>query len=444
MENVRQFVKNNTKLITLQEVLGKEAELHLVGGAVRDLILGSKIKDLDLATKFTPEEMIEAFEAEGLRWIPTGLRRGTITVLIEGEPIEITTFRNPKQEDVYTDSICEDLPARDFTINAVAIELEGAKIVDPFHGMFDIKQGRVRAVGDARARFIEDPHRILRMVRFGKAYGRSVEEETMQAARSLAHRLEIISTERIHDELIKIITSEFPKAAFEQMLELGILKIILPELVETVGVKQNKWHLWDVFTHILNVVERCPRDKITRMAALLHDIAKPRCITEDANGRHFLEHEDVGAELAEEILYRLKFSVVDIKAIKLLIKEHMRSIEGGPRCIRRTMHRMGELFPKWLDLKKADKLLGVYGLKPDEFKKEWEKFLGKVEKERNRKEKTPFDHLEISGHDILNLGVTQGPEVGKILKHLHDKVLDEPEVNKKEILIKLVEEWLVQ
>lgn len=285
------FILNMPVIRSLLGALGEDAALHLVGGALRDLYLGNKPKDLDFATRFRPEEVITRLEASGIKWVQIGIRRGTVAAVIDGESYEITTFRNPLKETEYTDNITDDLPARDFTINAIALCLSSGQIIDPFDGIVDLKLSRLKAVGDPTRRFTEDPHRILRMVRFGICQGRSIDAETELAAQALVKELRGISLERVREELVKILISHHAGNALRYMLNLGILEQVLPELLPTVGLSQNKWHVYDVFTHITTVIDHCPQDKIIRLAALLHDIGKPRCVSDDESGRHFYQHE---------------------------------------------------------------------------------------------------------------------------------------------------------
>jgi tRNA nucleotidyltransferase (CCA-adding enzyme) len=434
MKEIKELL-NIAEVQRLKEVLGEEADLHLVGGVVRDTILGKKPKDIDLATRLTPDEMLVRFNRAGIGSVPTGIRRGTMTALVDGEPIEITTFRNYKDENTFTDSIEEDLSARDLTINAIAVSVNTGEIVDPFDGLDDLENGIVRAVGDANVRFTEDPHRIIRMVRFGAASGRMISPLTLLAAHENFHLVADVAIERINAEFIKIMTSEFPVEALKLLIEIGFMDMFIPELLELDGVKQNHWHIHDVLGHTLKVVEHTPRNRILRVAALLHDIGKPASLTVGDDGvRHFIGHELAGLDIAERILERLKFTNSDKKVILKLIRNHMRPTDGGGRSIRKTMAKLGEHFDLFVQLKKADRLGGKL---IENFEEEWQKFLDRVEKEKNRKVVAPFDHLNISGNDIIKLGIKQGPEVGRVLKELQELVLEEPEINNRETLIEI-------
>lgn len=432
-------VLENNIVKELVRVLGPDADLHIVGGAIRDALLNVEAHDLDFATRLHPREMIARFQSNGIKFIETGIRRGTITALIDGEPVEVTTFRNYENENTFTETIEEDLSARDLTINAIAINVHTGKVVDPFNGQADLEEGVLRTVGEAVKRFEEDPHRIIRLVRFAAKLGFVIHPATQKAAVASRFLLEDVAIERIEAELVKILTIEDGhKVAFAIGLleELGILEIFIPELSECVGVEQNHFHIFDVFGHILSVLKNSPNILSVRLAALLHDVAKPRTITVGDDGvRHFLTHEDVGAELAKEILQRLKFPADLTRNVCKLISEHMRPINVGPRGARRLIKEVGELLPEWIELKKADKLGGRPEKSAEIFEAKWKKFLSVIEAEQNRKDTHPFETLAINGRDVLDAGVKEGPEVGRILGELMELVLDTPEFNTREKLL---------
>lgn len=430
----------------LFHILGKDESLHLVGGAVRDFLLNKEPKDFDFATKLRPQEMVRLFQANHIHFIETGIRRGTLTAMIDHQPVEVTTFRNYENENTFTNTIEEDLSARDFTINAIAVNVATGKVVDPFKGEQDLKDGVLRAVGDATKRFTEDPHRMIRAIRFIAKLELVPAENLLKDITAMAEDVQGIAKERIHDELVKILMMEDALAvvrAFRLMRVTKILDQIIPELVECIGVEQNGFHLFDVFDHIMSVLGKTLPVLELRLAALLHDVAKPKTVTVGEDGvRHFLTHEDVGAEMATEILTRLKFPTATIKQVHVLIKEHMRSTDMGPKGVRRLIKELGDLLPLWLELKHADKMGGRPEEILEKFKDKWEVFLARLEHEMNRKETHPFETLAIGGKDILNAGVKQGPEVGKILNEFMELVLDNPELNTRDELLHRLEERL--
>lgn len=431
---------NHPQVKTLHAALGAEAELHLVGGCVRDAALNKIPKDLDFASKLTPDEVEAKLNQAGIRFVVTGMRRGTITALVP-DPVEITTFRNPENETQFTDSILKDLPARDFTINAIALDINSGALVDPHNGLQDLQNGVIRCVGNAAKRFTEDPHRIIRMVRFGFAQGRNVDPETFADAKRVAPAINFVAKERIRDEFIKILCTVTPEttiATFNAIHELGLWQFICPEFIDTIGVTQNKWHILTVDQHIAQVVANIPNDPTLRLAAFFHDIAKPHCITEDENGRHFLEHEDIGAVMVQEIGARMKLPTDQIAQIAKLVKNHMRPTKIGPKGARKLIHVMGNQLDQWFALKMADKTAGKFNA--EEFKQEWDKFVAMVEHEKNRKDRPPFDELVIGGNEIMALGIPRGPKVGAMLRTLMDIVIDDPEKNTPEELTRIASE----
>ena len=434
MQKIEETLKNEA-LQKLHEVLGPEASLHLVGGAVRDICQGKAPKDLDLATSLHPEDALEKLEDAAIPVIPVGIRRGTIAALVAGEMIEITTFRNPQKENLFTKTIQEDLPARDFTINAMAVSLDTGELVDPFNGRGDLKAGILRTVGDPNLRFTEDPHRIFRMVRFGIGAGRKVDEATEKAAKELVHLLKDQAVERLTAELCKVLGMSKASDCLREMERIGILQIVLPEVIPCVGLEQNHHHQLDVFEHTLAVVDNVdPNNLKVRLAALFHDIGKPDAARIIDGVRRMLGHEDISEEITKEAMARLRFSKSMTEDVALLVKLHMKpflTMKGGG--IRRLIKTAGPLLDDWLVLKKAD-TLGARNLEYD-FDVEWEKFLQRVDKELNREDVPKVeDGLAISGKDIMSLGVPEGPKIGKIIKGLTELVLDTPELNNVESL----------
>lgn len=444
MKEIEKTLKHPA-LLKLNSVLGKKADLHLVGGAVRDLCEGKSPKDLDLATSLHPEKVLEELEAAGMRVIPVGIRRGTVAAISEGEVIEITTFRNPQKENIFTKSIQEDLPARDFTINAIAVSLNSGEVVDPFNGRKDLEEGILRTVGDPKLRFTEDPHRIFRMIRFGVGSGRSVDPATEAAATELVNLMKGEAVERLTAELCKVLVMPRAAACIREMERLGILAIVLPEILPCVGLEQNHHHKLDVFEHTLAVVDNSdPLNLKVRLAALFHDIGKPDAAKEIDGVTRMLGHEDISEEITRAAMTRLKFSNHMIDDVCLLVKLHMKpfkTMKGGG--IRRLIKATGPLLDDWLELKRAD-TLGARNLDYD-FEVEWDKFLTKVDKELNRPDVPKVeDGLAIGGKEIMALGVPQGPLVGKVLHILTERVLDTPELNTIESLTSMASELLAE
>lgn len=419
-------VLTNPNILELRRLLNFPYQLYLVGGAVRDFVLMKESKDLDFATNLSCEEMAVRLQGNGAQFYLTGLKHNTITVLVNGTPLEVTTFRD-------ADCTIEgDLALRDFTMNAMAIHAPSGEFLDPFSGRSDLAWGVIRFI-PCENPFEKDPLRILRMIRFSATLGFRIHRGCLSDAAFTAHLLLNVSPERIRDELVKILVSDRPKEAFIKMYNLGILEAILPELASGAGIVQNSYHNEDVLDHILSVVENIPNDPILRLAALFHDIAKPQCVTTDERGdRHFLRHEDVGAEMTKEIMGRLKSSNEEIEKVSKLVALHMRPVIGlTPRGRRRLIKDCGELLPEFFELKNADRKAHTNPEPLDEFLEAVEE----VYKERDRKDVPNFRTLAIGGKDLLEIGFVQGPEIGKMLKHLEEMVLEDPEINQREMLL---------
>lgn len=425
---------------TLQEH-GYEA--YAVGGCVRDSILGRVPDDWDITTSATPLETKALFA----RTFDTGIEHGTVTVLLDKDAFEVTTYRvDGKYEDsrhpsevTFTRNLREDLLRRDFTINAMAYnDKEG--LVDIFGGMDDIQTGTIRCVGNASERFGEDALRILRAVRFAAQLGFSIDEDTKKGIVELAPTLENISAERIQVELNKMLVSSNPgmiRAAYQ----LGITKVILPEfdaLMET--TQETPHHMYTVGEHTLKALEYVEPDKILRLTMLFHDIAKPIMKTVDENGRaHFKMHDVRGAEMTKQILKRLKFDNDTMNKVVKLVLYHDYRMPAEPRNVRRAMNKIGEdLFSYYLKVRKADTLA------QSEYKRE-EKLTNISQVTRcyqeilEKRECVSLKALAITGTDLIENGMKPGKELGEVLDRLLEIVLEHPEYNTKEKLLEIKE-----
>lgn len=424
----------------IQTALGDGTPLYLVGGSVREALLGREETDLDLSSPLTPTEAKRRITAAGFRVIDTGIMHGTISVRHREVQAELSTFRSPglRTDPVFSSSIEEDLSGRDFTVNALAFDVDKEELIDPFSGLQDIEDGIVRAVGDARVRFQEDPLRLMRLLRFGPAQGREIEGGTFQAAREVSEQLAAVSVERIRDELQKILISQYPAQAISVMHQLSLLRVVIPELLPSVGFEQNDFHMHDVFDHTLWVLHRSPNALLVRLAALFHDIAKPHTLTVAPNGkRHFYNHEYLGQEITQQTMERLRFSKEITRRTARLVRFHMRPLDCGPAGIRRLLRDLDQDFDAWLLLKQAD----APPLMPaEEFEQMFQAFCELVAAERARG--SDKLSLAISGVDILRLGVPEGPKVGAILKRLEDLIVNDPSLNARSELLTQVEGML--
>lgn len=421
----------------LVAVLGPDAGCYLVGGAVRDAALGVEAKDIDIALRLEPEEVQERLSAAGFRTYATGLRHGTITVLLADDtPVELTTYRlpNPENAPLFSDSVEVDLSGRDFTINAIAIDVTKRTIIDPFNGLDDLRRRVVRAVQNPHHRLSEDPLRILRMVRFGPAADRQIDEHTQAAARTLVDRITAVSVERQREELIQILCSPHPRAGFYALRDIEVLPLLLPEVMPSIGCDQNRWHVEDVFNHTLSVIERTPpHDRILRLAALFHDTGKPATLSIDEEGnRHFYGHEVVSAELCEQALTRFRCSNDEVRDVTLLVRNHMRSIDCGPPGVRRLFRDLGDQFERFRAFQDADK---TPVLSEEDHLIRVGRFDALVAAERKRLEGKPIDKLCVNGHDLMGLGIAPGPLLGRVLNELAEFVLDDPDRNERAVLL---------
>lgn len=432
--------KVNTIIQTLQEH-GYEA--YAVGGCVRDSLLGREPGDWDITTSASPEETKKLFE----RTVDTGIEHGTVTVLLGKEGFEVTTYRiDGKYEDsrhptevIFTRNLREDLLRRDFTINAMAYnDTEG--IVDIFGGMDDLKRKIIRCVGNARERFGEDALRIMRGVRFAAQLGFSLEKETKEAMTELAPTLEKISAERIQTELVKLLVSDSPEL-IREAYHLGITAVILPEFDEMMRTGQEtKYHRYDVGEHTVQAVCNVPPDKVLRLTMLLHDVAKPEMKTVDADGTaHFKGHDIRGEQKAKEILRRLKFDNDTIHKVTKLVRWHDYRMPAEKKNVRKAMSKISaELFPMYLLVKRADILAHSMYRREEELEN-----LSGLQK---CYEEIVADHecvslkqLAVTGTDLIGIGMKPGKQIGEVLNELLRIVLEYPEFNNKEHLLRFVQ-----
>lgn len=439
------FIPKDVKII-LNSLKNKGYEAYIVGGSVRDSQMGKALpKDYDITTNALPEEIVKLFS----KTIPTGIKHGTITVMINGNGYEVTTYRidgeyldSRRPEDVtFVSSLKEDLARRDFTINALAFNEEEG-IIDYFGGMGDLNNKIIRAVGEPSKRFQEDALRMLRAIRFAARLDFHIEEKTLEGIKENCYLILNVSNERIRDELCKMLVCNNAAKALRLLEETKLLGFILPELQETVGFhQQNPHHDKDIFEHILAVVEKCPQQLNLRVAALLHDIAKPQCFTVDKQGvGHFYGHDVKGCILSELILRRLKFDNESISKISLLVKEHMNVLEKPKDVsVKRLINRVGvNLVQELFALQRADALGSCF---PEMRLKEIDKVEEKTRFILESKVPLSIKELAISGKDLMSeFSLSPGTEIGDMLKFLLDKVLDNPEINSKEQLLAIIYE----
>ncbi len=418
-------------------------EAFIVGGCVRDALLGEEPNDFDVTTNALPEEVENVFRDKTT--INVGKQFGTIVVHLNEGDVEVTTYRS---EGDYVDgrrpewikflsSIEKDLSRRDFTINAIAYNNRSG-FIDPFNGIEDLKNKRLVTVGNPVDRFSEDYLRIMRVVRFACKLNFDIEDKTYAAGKKLSENISKVSVERIRQEFFKVLLCEKPSIGIKLMEELELLEFILPELIPTIGFEQhNPHHDKDVYNHILCVVDYSPTILSVRLAALLHDIGKPFTFTLGDDGiGHFYGHDRLSVEIGEKVLKRFKCSNDFTEKVLILVKEHMNKYGNfSDKGVKRLIRRVGEknIF-NLFDLQKADRKCSSSEASIDNILE----LEGRVKKALEENEAFDIKHLKIDGNDIINLGYSEGKIIGDILEFLLDIVIEDPSKNSKEVLEKIV------
>jgi len=419
-------------------------QAFIVGGCVRDCILGKEPEDWDITTDAVPYEVKRLFS----KTVDTGIKHGTVTVIIDDSGYEVTTYRIDgeyidfrKPESVsFTSSIDEDLSRRDFTINAIAYN-PLAGIVDPFSGISDIKTKSIKTVGSPDKRFSEDALRMLRAVRFSAQLGFSITDNTLNSIDNNHQLIKKISVERIRDELSKILLSDNP-LCFSLLKDTNLIRYTLPEFEPCFTTNQNNpYHAYNAAIHTLHSVANIEKDKVLRWTMLLHDIGKPGTKSTDEKGiDHFYKHQLLSIKLSEAAMLRLKFDKKSMEKILLLVKYHDMYIKTEPASVRKAMFKVGEdTFEDLLKVIEADKKAQNPRLLEErnkKFAKLWEIY-------RDIKAKgqcTSFKALAVNGDDLIASGIKPGREIKELLEGLLEKVLEKPELNNKEILLNLLQE----
>ena len=416
-------------------------EAVAVGGCVRDMLAGKTPHDYDISTSAAPDEICTVFSGE--RLIETGLQHGTVTVLLSGEPLEITTYRQDgaysdgrhPDEVVFSRNLSDDLSRRDFTVNAMAFHPTRG-VTDLFGGQADLKAGVLRAVGEPRVRFFEDALRVLRGLRFAAQHGFSIEPQTAAAMRAMRDTLSPVSAERIYAEMTAFLCGKDVTRVLLTFPE--IVCAVVPELKDTVGFSQNnRHHIHTVYAHIARAVGNVPATPALRWAALLHDCGKPACATVDAAGEsHFTGHPQESAKRAEAVLSRLRADNRTKAAVLELIELHDLRTPPTEKAVKRLLSKVGETrFFELCDLATADRLAqNPAFFAPSKAREDAVRDLGK--KLLSEQSCLSLAELAVSGDDLLKAGIPAGKELGDTLRRLLDLVLDGECENTKEELLK--------
>jgi len=425
-------------------------EAYLVGGCVRDLVIGAEPDDYDVATDARPDEVARLFP----RTAPTGIKHGTVSVLGEHGRYEVTTYRcdgkygdaRHPDEVAFTGDVNEDLARRDFTIGAMAYDPINGAFLDPFDGVRDFRGRMVRAVGDPTERFYEDGLRPLRAVRFAARFDFAVDPATFAAIPDVLDRVKMVSAERVRDEIMKMLAqSPKPSYGLELMRESGLMELFLPELLEGCGVEQNKFHAYTVYLHNVYTCDNAPADEpLIRLAAVLHDVAKPQT-RRDRNGKvTFYNHQVIGSRMADKIMERLRFSKRDRDYVRHLVYHHMFGYtdEWTDSAVRRFIRKVGRAFVDDLfELRIADT---IGSGRPRAFPVYLEKLKRRIDNELASQDAFCVKDLAVGGEEVMErLEIAPGPEVGSALKFLLERVLDEPALNRREKLLDILDEYKV-
>lgn len=418
-------------------------EAYIVGGCVRDSLIERQLKDWDITTSAKPEDILRLFE----KTIPTGIKHGTVTVVLNKNNYEVTTYRidgdysdnRHPDEVIFTSSLKEDLSRRDFTVNSLAYNSING-LVDMFDGISDLHNRLIKCVGDPDKRFNEDALRMLRAIRFACQLDFTIDEETYIAISRNYALLRNVSSERIKDEFCKILLTSKPSRGMKMLLETKLLNYIVPELKESVGFDQkNPHHDKNVFDHIMSVLDNSEENLVVRLGALLHDIGKPRTFSIDKKGiGHFYGHNVVSAQMAEEILKRLKFDNKTIEKVLIIITEHMSAYNNMKnRTLKKFISRVGvDNLEDLFQLQIADSK----GHKKDADFSPILKRREEVKKILESGEPFTVSQLKINGNDLITLGFKPGKYIGVILNELLEKVMEKPELNNRDSLLKIARE----
>lgn len=424
-------------------------ECFIVGGSVRDMLLELPVYDFDFTTNARPDQITSLFK----HTVPTGIKHGTLTLLFDRLSYEITTYRSDgeysdgrRPDEVYfSDSLEEDIMRRDFTINGIAYNYNTFELIDYCGGIQDLEDHVIKAIGSPEKRLSEDGLRGYRACRFAAKLNFQIDRSTLKAIKTTLDVSSLVSVERIRDEIMKLMGSPKPSIGIEYMRMTGLLGLCLPELADTYGIKQNKYHKYDVYYHCLYSCDAAPQTRpLIRLASLLHDIGKLPCRATGADGDYtFYNHEIVGFRMAKRIMKRLKFSNDEIEEVSNLIVNHMfhYTNEWTDGAVRRFIRKVGiENIEDLLLLREADRVGNGSrsGLAEPVFK-----LQRRIEEIIEKENAMSIRDLDINGNILIEtFSLTQSPIIGKILNHLLELVLDDPAVNNRDSLLKLSEDFI--
>lgn len=421
-------------------------EGYIVGGCVRDILMGMTPHDYDITTNATPEQVKLCFAHN--RVIETGIRHGTVTVVVSGENVEITTYRvdGEYKDNRHPDKVCfstrieDDVKRRDFTVNSIAYNPEKG-FVDLFNGRQDIEKGIITCVGDADERFNEDALRILRALRFSSVLGFDISKETAESIHRNKELINNVSPERIWTEFKKLICGKNVHMIMSQYVD--VIGVFMPEILEMVGFEQNNpYHCYDVFEHTLHAIDNAPDDIIIRLSALFHDIGKPDTYTEDENGGHFYSHAKISEDIACSVLTRLRCDNYTKQRVCTLVKYHDRQIDENKKAVKRLLLQLSfDGVRDLLTLKRCDNLAQVPRIREERcaYLDRIRLLVDEIESEGAC---LSLRTLNINGNDLKSLGIAEGRLIGEVLNSALKMVIDEKLPNEKEKLLNFAAEFV--
>lgn len=445
MTKANNFKPESKTAIEILKAKGFEA--YLIGGSVRDFVMGLPIGDIDITTNATPKEVKQVFV--DFRVIETGIKHGTVTVLINNEPLEITTYRSEgtysdnRHPDsvIFSNSLADDVVRRDFTMNGVAYDFDNG-FCDLVGGLPDIKNKTIRCIGDAETRFREDALRILRAMRFSSVLGFEIETETKNAIHKCKDLLKNISAERIREEFTKLICGKNAYTVLQEFSD--VITVFIPEIRECVGFEQkNRHHCFDVYTHTLKAVEKSSQNSTIRLALFFHDIGKPSVAHFDEKGeQHFYSHPKVSAEMTEKIMTRLRFDNETKNKVVTLVKMHdspitLNDINPDRKRLKKIMSQIGsELIFDLIEIKYCDNSAqNPEYFRGEDFYKQTREIVNEI---INEKECFSTKHLAVDGNDLIALGF-KGKKIGETLEKCLTAVIDGKVENEKGKLLKYIQ-----
>jgi len=460
MENI--VIPEKVKNI-INKFLENKAEIYIVGGACRDLLLGREVNDWDFTTNLKPEEMKKLFSKNSFY----NNNFGTLSILgKDGEIFEVTTFRTERgysdgrhpDEVKWGKNLKEDLERRDFTINAIAIEMQNPsvptkvgtsplderekyKIIDLFEGQKDLEKKLIRTVGNPDERFKEDALRLIRAIRIAGQIGFNIEEKTLKSIQKNASLIQNIAGERIRDEIFKILISDKPSNGINLLKESGLLQELMPELLDGINMTQKGHHIDDVWIHNLKTLDNCvSKNPVTRLAALLHDVGKPKSMKDDGKSRTFHNHEIYGSRIAVSIGKRLKLSNKELDQLFRLVRWHMFTVQEAQtdKAVRRFIRNVTlDYIDEMIAMRRADRL----GSGAKETSWRWELFKKRIVEVQ----KQPFAvrDLKIKGDDVMEiLKIKPGRRVGEVLGAIFREVEENPKLNERNILLEKIKKFI--